>query len=114
MQLPDPAAIRLRDGDDVFLDPDLFALFRQVTEQMGHVAADRGSRRNSPAPGLLDRAIRRAQRAIHDKFVVVDLAELRALGVEFILNIADQLLPGCSPSSPSRPCRRISSTTIAR
>src|SRR5439155_5019446 len=92
MKLIDAAAIRLRNRDEVVVDLNLFALFRQMTEQMGDV----------PADGAHIRALQfklgefvqfvKSQSAVHGEFVCVNLAKLLLLKIELVLNITDQFL----------------------
>jgi hypothetical protein len=45
MELKNPPPVRLRNGDQITFNLDLFALFRQVTQELYHVTADGGDLR---------------------------------------------------------------------
>ena len=63
-----------------------------MPEQMGHVTADRADVRTFQFEfGEIVQLIK-PERAVHGEFVRVDFLELGLVGVEFVLNVADQFL----------------------
>jgi len=67
---------------------------------MGHVSADRAHVRIFQFEFWRDRSALKSERAVHRKFVGADFLELRLLGIEFVLNVADQFFEARPRASP--------------
>src|SRR5581483_2412724 len=92
VEQPDAAPVGLRDRDDIAVDARLLALLRQVPEQMRDVAADRADIRafEFEAGEIVDFV--KTERALDDKFILVDFAKFLLLDIELVLDVADDFL----------------------
>ena len=89
MKLIHTATVTLRNCNQVIIDLDLLALFRQVTKQV----------RNVTANGAHVRALQfqfcelvqfvKTQRTVYGEFVCADLTKLFLFKIEFVLDITD-------------------------
>src|ERR1700730_1859364 len=92
MELKNPSTVRLGNGDEITLNLDLFALFRQMTQELHHVPANGGDFRIFQFKICQLFQFVEIQLALDDKFFFVESHELFDLFlVEFVLNLSDQL-----------------------
>ena len=92
MQLTNPASIGLGNCDAVILDLDLFALFREMAQEVSDITTDRTDIGIFYFDVSQVAQLIKAEPASDDKFILVNLAEFGFLHVELVLDIADQFL----------------------
>src|SRR5260370_11121358 len=91
MKLIHAPAVGLRDRDEVIVDLNLLALFRQMAEEMRAVAADcTDVRAFQFQRGSITQLIK-SKSTVHGELVLIDLPKFLLLRVELVLNIAHQL-----------------------